>query len=73
MLSLEEAVKYVGGAYAVFLALLVVYVAIIAVRMDRMRQELSELADLADRRRAPTGGPVPAGEAVEEKPRVEVS
>ena len=50
MLELEEAVKYVGGAYAVFLALLVAYVAIIAVRMDRMRNELTELAELAEGR-----------------------
>ena len=52
MLELEEAVKYVGGAYAVFLALLVVYVAIIAARMERMRSELTELAELAEARSA---------------------
>ena len=72
MLSLEEAVKYVGGAYAVFLALLVIYVAIIGVRMERMRRELSELADLAARRRTPGAGHRLA-EAAEEEPRVEVS
>lgn len=57
MLELEEAVKYVGAAYAVFLALLVIYVAIIAVRMDRIRRELTELAELAEGR----SGSRPAG------------
>ena len=46
-LPLDEAGKYVAGAYVVFVALLLVYVAIMAVRIDRMREELSELADLA--------------------------
>lgn len=64
MLELADAVKYVGGAYAVFLALLVVYVAIIAVRMDRMRSELTELAELAERR--PLAGS-PDGEAADER------
>jgi hypothetical protein len=49
-LPLDEAGKYVAGAYVVFVALLLIYVAIMAVRIDRMREELSELADLAERR-----------------------
>ena len=49
-LPLDEAGKYVAGAYVVFVALLLIYVAIMAVRIDRMRQELSELADLAEQR-----------------------
>jgi len=49
-LPLDEAGKYVAGAYVVFVALLLIYVAIMAVRIDRMRQELSELADLAERK-----------------------
>ena len=56
MLELDEAVKYVGAAYAVFLALLVIYVAIIAVRMDRLRGELAELADLAESRSGAAAG-----------------
>ena len=54
-LPLDEAGKYVAGAYVVFVGLLLIYVAIMAVRIDRMRQELTELADLAEshRRRAP--------------------
>ena len=66
MLDLDEAVKYVGAAYAVFLALLVVYVAIIAVRMDRMRSELAELADLAERRSA-TPSPASARDPADER------
>jgi hypothetical protein len=49
-LPLDEAGKYVAGAYVVFVALLLIYVAIIATRLERMRKELSELADLAERR-----------------------
>jgi len=49
-LPLDEAGKYVAGAYVVFVALLLIYVAIMAVRIDRMRQQLSELADLAEAR-----------------------
>jgi hypothetical protein len=49
-LPLDEAGKYVAGAYVVFVALLLIYVAIMAVRIDRMRQELSELAELAEQK-----------------------
>jgi heme exporter protein D len=49
-LPLDEAGKYVAGAYVVFVALLLIYVAIMAVRIDRMRQELQELADVAERK-----------------------
>jgi hypothetical protein len=58
-LPLDEAGKYVAGAYVVFVALLLIYVAIMAVRLDRMRQELAELADLAERR---TNAPDPEPE-----------
>ena len=49
-LPLDEAGKYVAGAYVVFVGLLLVYVAIMAVRLDRMRRELTRLADLAESR-----------------------
>jgi hypothetical protein len=49
-LPLDEAGKYVAGAYVVFVALLLIYIAIIAVRLDRMRKELTELAELAEKR-----------------------
>lgn len=42
-LPLDEAGKYVAGAYAVFLALLLVYVAIMAAKLARIERELHEL------------------------------
>ena len=48
-LPLDEAGKYVAGAYVVFLALVLIYVAIMATKIDRMRRELTDLADLAER------------------------
>ncbi len=62
-LPLDEAGKYVAGAYVVFVALLLVYVAIIAVRLDRMRAELTALADLAEQR-AQAREPEPEHESV---------
>ena len=47
-LPLDEAGKYVAGAYLVFLALLLVYVAIMAARLARLDRELAELAELAE-------------------------
>ena len=43
-LPLDEAGKYVAGAYVVFLALIVVYVAIIAAKVARIDRELTRLA-----------------------------
>jgi hypothetical protein len=40
---------YVGGAYVVFLLLLLIYVAIRAAKLQRIQRELNSLADLADR------------------------
>jgi hypothetical protein len=51
-LPLDEAGKYVAGAYVVFVALLLIYVAIMAVRLSRIDRELAELAELAERRSA---------------------
>ena len=44
-LPLEEAGKYVAGAYVVFLALIVVYVAIIGAKVARIDRELTRLAE----------------------------
>jgi len=49
-LPLDEAGKYVAGAYIVFVALILVYVAIMAVKLARIERELEELNELADQR-----------------------
>ena len=50
-LPLDEAGKYVAGAYLVFLVLLVVYVSIMAAKLQRIERELKELAGFAEQRR----------------------
>jgi hypothetical protein len=62
-LPLDEAGKYVAGAYVVFIALLIVYVAIMAARLQRLQREIAELAELAER---------PGGQRQEEPAREEV-
>jgi hypothetical protein len=47
-LPLDEAGKYVAGAYIVFLVLIVVYVAIMAAKLQRIERELRELATIAE-------------------------
>ena len=49
LLAIESADRYVGGAYLVFLLLLLIYVAIMAAKLSRIQRELSSLADLAER------------------------
>ena len=49
-LPLDEAGKYVAGAYVVFVVLLVVYVAIMAAKLQRIEKELRELAGFAEQR-----------------------
>ena len=44
-LPLDEAGKYVAGAYVVFLTLVLIYVAIIAAKIARIDREISELAE----------------------------
>jgi len=51
-LPLDEAGKYVAGAYIVFMLLLVVYVAIMAAKLQRIERELRELAAFAETRAA---------------------
>jgi len=49
-LPLDEAGKYVAGAYIVFLVLIVVYVSIMAAKLQRIERELRELAGFAENR-----------------------
>jgi hypothetical protein len=44
-LPLDEAGKYVAGAYVVFLALILVYVAIIGAKIARVDREITELVE----------------------------
>ena len=48
-LPLDEAGKYVAGAYVVFFTLIVLYVSIMASKISRIDRELTELVDIAER------------------------
>jgi CcmD family protein len=62
-LPLDEAGKYVAGAYVVFFTLIVVYLSIMASKIARIERELTDLADLADKRE-PAAEPAPDEEPV---------
>ena len=47
-LPLDEAGKYVAGAYLVFLTLIVIYVAIIGAKIARIERQLSELLEIEE-------------------------
>lgn len=49
-LPLDEAGKYVAGAYGVFVALILVYVAIMGARLQRIEREVQDLTELAERK-----------------------
>ena len=49
-LPLDEAGKYVAGAYVVFLLLILIYVAIMAAKLARIERELREMAGFAEQR-----------------------
>ena len=51
-LPLDEAGKYVAGAYIVFVVLLIVYVAIMAAKLQRIERDLREVAAIAEDRKA---------------------
>ena len=44
-LPLDEAGKYVAGAYIVFVALILVYVAIIGAKIARIERQISALVE----------------------------
>ncbi len=50
-LPLDEAGKYVAGAYGVFVTLILVYVAIMGTKLQRIERELAELLRLVEKRR----------------------
>jgi hypothetical protein len=50
-LPLDEAGKYVAGAYIVFVLLLVIYVGIMASKLQRIEKELREVAQVAEQRK----------------------
>jgi len=65
-LPLDEAGKYVAGAYIIFLVLIVIYVAIMAAKLGRMERELRELAGIAEQAQGSRGaGAGPEREAKE--------
>lgn len=55
LLAIENSDRYVGGAYLVFLLLLLIYVAIMAAKLSRIQREIGSLADLAERPRRRPG------------------
>jgi hypothetical protein len=66
-LPLDEAGKYVAGAYVVFVVLILVYVAIMAAKLQRIERELRELAGFAEQRSAGPRGRA-QGERAEGRP-----
>lgn len=60
-LPLDEAGKYVAGAYLVFLALILIYVAIMASKLSRIEREVVDLAESVERQDADgdAGSPPP--------------
>ena len=67
-LPLDEAGKYVAGAYVVFFTLIVVYVSIIAAKIARIDRELTELVEIAEREDEPAGAETAAVEPRDGEP-----
>ena len=61
-LPLDEAGKYVAGAYIVFLVLIVIYVAIMAMKVQKIEKELRELAGFVEHRANGDGQTAPEPE-----------
>lgn len=62
-LPLDEAGKYVAGAYVVFVVLLVVYVAIMAMKLQRIEKELGDVAAIAEEKKETQAAPGRGSEA----------
>jgi hypothetical protein len=56
-LPLDEAGKYVAGAYVVFVVLLVVYIAIMAAKLQRIEKELRDVAAIAEEKQDAQAAP----------------
>jgi hypothetical protein len=69
-LPLDEAGKYVAGAYVVFVVLILIYVAIMAAKLQRLERELRELAGFAEQRSDARGTEKGAGETPNRDPEV---
>jgi hypothetical protein len=66
-LPLDEAGKYIAGAYVVFFALIALYIAIIGAKVARIERQVSELLEMLDERdagRVPPAGETSRGQAV---------
>lgn len=63
-LPLDEAGKYVAGAYLVFVALILIYVAIMASKLSKIEREVVELAELVERKQGAAPPPPRAKEPV---------
>jgi hypothetical protein len=70
-LPLDEAGKYVAGAYVVFFTLIVVYASIIGAKIARIDRELGELIEIAeqDGERPGTAGATTATDGGSPEPR----
>jgi len=64
-LPLDEAGKYVAGAYIVFVLVLLIYVGIMASKLQRIEKELREVANIAEDRAVAKDQAAP-GSATEE-------
>jgi uncharacterized membrane protein len=51
-LPLDEAGKYVAGAYIVFVALILIYVSIMASKLSKIEREVVEIAEIVERKQA---------------------
>ena len=75
-LPLDEAGKYVAGAYVVFVVLILIYVAIMAMKLQRIERELTELASFAEQRNPgddrPDADRAAPGREAEEAARINV-
>jgi hypothetical protein len=64
-LPLDEAGKYIAGAYVVFFALIALYIAIIGAKVARIERQIGEVMDMLDEqdanRSAPHTATEPAG------------